>query len=234
MKCGLCTKEKDLKNSHIIPEFLYKPLYDENHRAMGVHGLGKNKWQYLQKGLRESLLCCDCEQLLNKNYEQYFFNFWIENRAIPSIWPGGIHTVAGIDYIKFKLFHLSILFRASISTLPTFDFISLGPHENKIREMIINGDPGLSTRYHIFAYAVIKKEKSLVQQLITRPIKSNIEGHTVYSLMFSGCMWNYLISNHASPKMEKVALTKEGKMHLTAVQWEKLPIIKVIKDILYQ
>ena len=32
MKCKLCLKENKLSRSHIIPEFFYKPLYDEKHR----------------------------------------------------------------------------------------------------------------------------------------------------------------------------------------------------------
>lgn len=32
MYCKLCKKEKELRKSHIIPEFFYKLLYDPFHR----------------------------------------------------------------------------------------------------------------------------------------------------------------------------------------------------------
>lgn len=139
MKCRLCQNSAELRNSHVIPEFLYEPLYDSKHRAMGVHGKGNKKWRYLQKGLREKLLCQKCEQLLNDYYEKYFRNFWFVSSQIPFKCDiEKIYKISGIDYVKFKLFHLSILFRASISSLPTFSQVSLGPHEGKICEMLIN------------------------------------------------------------------------------------------------
>src|SRR5258706_11334373 len=35
--CALCQKTRPLKNSHIVPEFLHGPLYDENHRRSEEH-----------------------------------------------------------------------------------------------------------------------------------------------------------------------------------------------------
>lgn len=47
MKCRLCEQNKDLRNSHIMPEFLYKPLYDSNNRMAGITGKGWRKWKFL-------------------------------------------------------------------------------------------------------------------------------------------------------------------------------------------
>lgn len=30
MTCALCLREEELFNSHIIPELMYKPIYDKN------------------------------------------------------------------------------------------------------------------------------------------------------------------------------------------------------------
>ena len=64
MKCRLCLKEKPIQNSHIIPEFLYKPLYDNLHRFKSLSTLPEIKIEYKQKGIREKLLCRDCEQYI--------------------------------------------------------------------------------------------------------------------------------------------------------------------------
>jgi hypothetical protein len=47
-KCRLCQNERELCFSHIIPEFMYLPTYDKNHRAVKIPK-GKNKYE--QKGL---------------------------------------------------------------------------------------------------------------------------------------------------------------------------------------
>ena len=31
MKCALCKNNAELRNSHIIPELIYKPMYDDKH-----------------------------------------------------------------------------------------------------------------------------------------------------------------------------------------------------------
>lgn len=235
MRCGLCLKDRDLRNSHVIPEFLYKPLYDAKHRAMGVHGQGHKKWQYLQKGLREKLLCQDCEQLLNDHYEKYFHYFWFEKSPLPfECEHDKIYEIDGIDYAKFKLFHLSILFRASISSLRTFSQVSLGPHEERIRAMLFNHDPGRSSHYQISAYIVVKDDGSVVQQLISQPIKFNFCGHPIYNMMFGGCAWHYKVSSHSSADFTEIALRSNGTMPVPVERWQAEPFIQGLKGILHK
>lgn len=236
MKCKLCLNNAELRNSHVIPEFLYKPLYDLRHRAMGVHGQGHKKWKYLQKGLREKLLCQNCEQLLNDSYEKYFHDFWFLNSQIPfKCETDKIYEISGIDYTKFKLFHLSILFRASVSSLPTFTQVSLGPHEEKIRAMLINHDPGMSSDYPIYAYVILKKDGIAVQNLISQPIRFKSENnHTIYNIMFGGCSWHYMVSSHQYADFKKVALRSNGTMYLSVARWEAEPLIQGLKQIFHE
>jgi len=101
---------------------------------MGINGVGNRGWKTLQKGIRERLLCVDCEQWLNDKYEKPFLKQWFVDLPLPTrIAQDAAHT-AVYDYLTFKLFHLSILFRASVSSLPTFREVHLGVHEEHIRK----------------------------------------------------------------------------------------------------
>ncbi len=71
MPCALCQLNKPLRRSHIVPEFMYKPMYDFIHRFQGLSLNVSERPQTHQKGLREELLCHDCEQLLANKYENY-------------------------------------------------------------------------------------------------------------------------------------------------------------------
>jgi len=43
--CRLCLQERPLRDSHIIPEFLYRPLVDEKHRAAALdQGVAKLRY----------------------------------------------------------------------------------------------------------------------------------------------------------------------------------------------
>jgi hypothetical protein len=41
-------------------------------------------------------------------------------------------VIRGLDYSTFKLFHLSVLWRASVSSGPDFASVRLGVHEERI------------------------------------------------------------------------------------------------------
>ena len=120
--CGDACSE--LENSHILPEFLYKPVYDEKHSALNISpNLGERDVP-LQKGIREHLFCTRCEQHFSKNYENYAAR---KTSSLPSTQhnkPGDIIYVSEIDYQKFKLFQMSLLWRASVTSKREFSEVS--------------------------------------------------------------------------------------------------------------
>lgn len=60
--CALCTKEAELQLSHIIPKFVFKWHKKSSPSALRS---SENPNQRVQDGLKEYLLCYDCEQLLS-------------------------------------------------------------------------------------------------------------------------------------------------------------------------
>jgi len=87
------------------------------------------------------LLCKECEGIINR-FETYFSNAWYKQEKCPNKVNNSAVQVTGLDYTLFRLFHLSILWRASVSKREEFSRVQLGPHEEKIRHMIFAGDPG--------------------------------------------------------------------------------------------
>jgi hypothetical protein len=57
MECALCRHDREIRRSHIIPEFLYEAMYDEKHRFHVLSVIEDQKDWMEQKGLREPLLC---------------------------------------------------------------------------------------------------------------------------------------------------------------------------------
>ena len=75
-RCALCDQERDLCRSHIVPEFIYKPLYSEEGRTVGIRTSGESlQAKVVQTGLHERLLCKECEGLINR-YESPSATFW--------------------------------------------------------------------------------------------------------------------------------------------------------------
>lgn len=230
--CGLCKQPRQLRNSHILPEFLYKPLYDVKHRAVGIHGRAPRNCEFLQKGIREKLLCHDCEQFLNDKYEKNFKKLWFDEKKLPNRIHEDLIVLRDINYTTFKLFHLSILYRCSISSYPMFRAVELGPHLETIRAMLKDVAPGDRNQYPIFGHAVIDKHDNVVHRLVTCPIKSRYEGHNVYGIMFGGCMWYYTVSSHKALTMSKVSVSEEGSLFLRAERWENMNIVQQLGKLL--
>ncbi len=118
MHCKLCHSNDPLRNSHIIPEFLYKALYDDKHRFFEISSNPDKKTSFQQKGLREKLLCDACEQRLSI-WEQYTCKLLHGGVAQTYSQCSDDHFyLEELDYKKLKLFQLSVLWRAGLSSLP--------------------------------------------------------------------------------------------------------------------
>lgn len=152
--CRLCGQFEPLQHSHIIPEFMYLPLYDERHRAVSVAATGATNVQTIQKGLREYLVCKPCERRLGE-WERVIAPVWKETLVRIRGGPPGTNVTIRCDYRVLKLFSLSVFWRASIAAHPNFAAVNLGPHEAFIRDLIRAEIPGSVTDYPslLFGYA---------------------------------------------------------------------------------
>jgi hypothetical protein len=143
MYCKLCLKNTDLRESHIIPETFYQEIYDDLHR-MVVLTLEDTKLKLIQSGIKEKLLCHNCEQRFSKwenflkkdlvdfgNKQSKYLTFSLEDKNLIKI--------EGIRYNEFKLAILSILWRLSVSSHPYFYLYQLGVYEEKLRQILLKG-----------------------------------------------------------------------------------------------
>lgn len=65
--CALCEKRAELQLSHVIPNFIVKWI-----KKTGATGFLRNAVnQRVQDGIKEPLLCSNCEQQFSR-YENYF------------------------------------------------------------------------------------------------------------------------------------------------------------------
>lgn len=194
MPCALCLRETELRRSHVIPEFLYETLYDEKHRLQVLSTIPEQGNWREQKGLREELLCDACEQK---------FSIW--ERYASLVLKGGIPLtvrqesnivhISGLNYEKFKLFQLSILWRAGISSLQFFEKVRLGKHTEELRRLLLAGNPGSSERYGCFMFG-LKHGAGTFTGVIMQPGKVRLNGHTAYRFVFGGFLWAMLVSSH--------------------------------------
>ncbi len=193
MRCALCHQESELRRSHIIPEFLYETLYDEKHRLQVLSVLPERENWREQKGLRERLLCDSCEQRLSV-WERYASLALRGGVALTYRTEGRRVFVEGLDYSQFKLFQLSILWRAGVSTLPFFEKVQLGKHAEILRRQLLAGDPGSPQRYPCFMFG-LKAANEAFTGVIMQPGRVRLHGRVAYRFVFGGFMWAIQVSS---------------------------------------
>lgn len=137
--CALCLEERPLRESHIIPEFVYESIYDDKHR---FHTLGVDqRAAYEQKGLREPLLCQRCETKVSV-WEGYARSVFSGSAPVRFEHQGALTWLCDLDYKPFKLFLMSILWRAGVARGPFWTRVRLGPHAETLRRMLWEERPG--------------------------------------------------------------------------------------------
>ena len=71
--CGLCKQKKELENSHLLPNAIYKllckPFQNERPDQIGCLNNRDNKFQMLGHQITKYYLCDECEAILDQNGE---------------------------------------------------------------------------------------------------------------------------------------------------------------------
>lgn len=235
MICKLCRLEKPLIKAHIIPEFMYADLYNEQHRffEFSIEEIrnGKTLKPFIQIGeFDKEILCAECDNERLGSLEKYAQKLLFGKNLLPEETPncknyevGGyeLSECTNIDYTKTKLFLLSILWRSHLTKRPKFSSIDLGPHADKIRDMIWNSNPGSFLDYPITITSFLRADyhyKDLI--LMPRRMKSK---NGINSYIFSIGSFQFIFyinsSQHKMPEfIEELALKEDSlkTVHLKA------------------
>jgi hypothetical protein len=217
--CRLCGRACLLRNSHIIPEFLYKGLYDDIHRALRITtNSGSNR--LLQKGIREHLLCGPCESGLGE-LERRVSEGW----ALPSQLTNRTYDLEIATYAELKLLFLSILWRASVSTLPAFSNVFLGDYETDVHQRLLNGDPGLSTDFPISGRLLRSPNDQCRFNCIATPALVNDNGLDGWLFVTDGLAWMCFPRNN-SLALGDGALPEVGRWRVPVLEFTSLKALE--------
>jgi hypothetical protein len=218
----LCQKEKELCFSHIIPEFLYLPTYDEIHRAL-IISKGERKGKYQQLGIREYLFCDCCEEVLNK-FETYSSPIIKDIQDLNITQFGDCYIIRDVQYSEFKLFQLSLLWRASVASVTMFDNLDIGIHEEIIRKMLISKSPGMPDQYGCLMFVI--EETKDVHKMIWSPVEDTIDEYAYYRFLTGRIFWYFFLSQAYPKDVENFFLTSDGTLRLAKAPWSEETVKK--------
>jgi len=223
--CKLCLQQKKLKHSHITPEFMYQNIYDTSPRRFyniktDLNNPNNSGSKLEQKGIREYMLCGDCESLLNK-YETYAAETIYGKNNISGVIVKKskqetlnlfVFQCSGFSYSDFKIFQLSLLWRIIVSESESFPTISIDSEiVETLRVAILNQNP---LNYDDFGCSmqVISVDKEKINGFIMPPAsKENVT--EILSIVIDGFEYNFFINSKNLPEdYKKLFLKSDGTM----------------------
>jgi hypothetical protein len=232
-QCKLCHETKILiKKSHIIPDFFYKELrlYNDKHQIHKIEAseyIKSKKFKLTPTGDYEGgILCQECDNELIGQLEDYgrrvLFGNLRPTQAIKvnnykNQYDGLEFTICeSVDYMKFKLFLLSILYRECITSREIFKSAEIPSiHLETIRQMLLSGNPGKVNEYPIIILSYLNDE-TMPRDLIFQPIKSITAERTLITFLIGGLVFIYYITNNYPDinEIKELSISPENKLTL--------------------
>ncbi|MEA5488288.1 MULTISPECIES: hypothetical protein [Pseudanabaena] len=191
--CRLCGLEKQLIKAHIIPRKLYEPIREasigespsDQVPRMYVVGTEQKSKQF-QSGIYDtSILCKECDGHLIGVWDNYGQKFLLnpsfsENRLFDNLGKLAVYRIEEFDYKQLKLFFMSILWRAAITSDLFFAQIKLGSWEEKLRKMILSQEPGSENDFSV----VLFKYEGDLSEIMQNPTRQRQDKVNYYRFRF--------------------------------------------------
>ncbi len=206
MPCQLCgLNNYPFTRSHIIPEFLFKGIIEQEKYVIDVDD---NRQRKIQTGFFEKdILCRTCDNEILSKLERYANNHFYNPSKDTSVSVQRINTedfsiswdrYSNLDAGLIKLFWLSILWRASLSKNTFFERVNLDKmYAEKIRRMILNNDPGKANELRVVAISLPTATCNEPTKSIIQPTRHKIEEKTYYTFHINQMMYHFYISDFA-------------------------------------
>lgn len=195
--CALCLKEETLRRSHIIPQFMYSEMRDSKNRILILNSNPDVRDRFSQSGMWEYLLCDACEGVIGR-YEDYACRvIYGGDKDAKAMFDGPDLKLERLDYAKLKLFLLSLIWRMGVSQEEFFREVELGPYEQRLRAMIVNGNPGLSHEFGVFCIAPILNKSRMVCTAPPEAIRH--DSVRIYRCLIGGLLFCFVVSNQRLP-----------------------------------
>jgi hypothetical protein len=153
MICQLCGQDRKLIDAHVIPRSFHRLDSKDPTPAKLVTNVEGRYPQKIRKGVYDQeILCEQCERRFSPwdNYgAQLFIKDWPNFAPIMNGAEQVGYELPTYDYPLLKLFFLSVLWRAAVSTHVMYSKIDLGPREAALKQSILSGDPGNADHFGV-------------------------------------------------------------------------------------
>ena len=228
-RCALCEEARPLERSHIIPNAFFRRIKPDG-KAVQFEPDTPRPNRYVQNSWYERHLCGAREDRISA-WERYAIGviFTPERHGFRRLVSADLtERWSGVDYAGFRLFLLSILFRAAVARGHAFENVVLRPAETaRLRSALLEGDlPAPREMGCVPLVPVNPHRQTKLDKMVGRPSCDTAGDRRQYVFAFGGYVWEfYLPKLPLKPYRRGHYLRPEGMMICPAVSMWEHPIV---------
>ena len=222
--CKLCQNSGPLVESHIIPNFHFKSLKEDEGFYYVLSTDSNKKELKKQKGPTEHLLCEECDNVRFGRYEKHLAEVIFGGHELGIASDGRLLRVKDYDYKKIKNALLSILWRMSVSTHQYFKEVRLGSHEEILRIALLSDAVFDETEYPILLTAPYF-EGSFLGDLILPPDSARFENNRAYRCLISGLIFTFIVGSAPLSKITRGLILGKAEWPIIKAKVEEIPFL---------
>lgn len=232
MTCKFCGNDKPLIKAHIIPAGFFRRLR-QGRDALDV--LTNKADEYKKKswdGPYDKIVCKECESTWCDwdNYAQRLLAD--EPMGAQARYHDGqkiAYVLRDFDYKKLKLFFISMLWRASVSSQDFFSRVSLGEFEDVAKQHIAKGDPGDSQDFG----TVLAKFDHPLAKAVLDPHEDSFSGVDYYRFYLASYIAYMKVDRRPAPKsLSPFAMKENEPLYLVCRDFGKSKEVSLMKKLL--
>jgi hypothetical protein len=144
--CKICGERSDFIDAHIIPRSFYPERARGPNPLLVVSTDEDERVRRSRVGVYDKrLICAECEKIFDP-YDNYAAKLLLDNIDDQKEFRHSgdllVYQIEDFDYLKLKLFGLSMLWRAARTERREFQHVRLGPFLPRLTEMVTSGEAG--------------------------------------------------------------------------------------------
>jgi hypothetical protein len=196
----------------------------------------EKKSQQSQNGIYDpDILCRECDGDLISPWDNYGQTLLLsspsrKNYIVDEAGKPDAYKIDTFDYNKLKLFFMSILWRAAITSHHFFAQVQLGYWEDKLKKMILAQDPGSENDFSVLLF----KYEGDFSEIMQNPTKEKQDGVNCYRFRFP--KYGFLIKvdqRNFHPKIARCLLSSNQPLLIPVMEYmdsKEYEIILAIRD----
>ena len=197
--CKFCGEKKKLIDAHIVPKAFYTHFVPNRTNILKIQSDIPYELRCPAGFYDKNILCAECDRKLGV-YDQEAQKLFLSDISKYKRQEGNFSAYgipAGIfDYKKLKLFFISMLWRASISSNDSFKFVKLGDKfEAMALKVLRHPELDVINQFSVFIFKYKSVPNIRIERIFIEPIPCRADGINYYEFVFAGYQINIKVDS---------------------------------------